>query len=380
MEAWAVFCTASNARGAYGKSTAYTSLAIREAMTAEDDASGRPDALTIPSWIREPVAQVARKLYAYYLECNKVQHAAVLERLVVDKRMRRVWSELFKHRRNQYQKTDALLYPTYLLWIDSKAPQDHQDAAIWSLLHHAVNNAVNKVRVITRKELETVRHNVSAEVVALRIAATVLRRYGKKAIVEDVEAAADDEAVKAPAEEVAALRTAATVLRRYGKKAVAEEVARYLEEMLPKMEASRLVVDRNTDSAQARCFCILFIDFCRQLFGRSLYRVTGIVASVALEQKITDQAVRSWCKRSAQASAPHTAKAACIKFLQTLLANGRIEVADITTEALAAGLLAEGRRLKDNKPMRDARAALKIQTRRVGFGKGARYFWALPRA
>jgi hypothetical protein len=28
--------------------------------------------------------------------------------------------------------------------------------------------------------------------------------------------------------------------------------------------------------------------------------------------------------------------------------------------------------------MRDARAVLEIETHRDGFGKGARYFWALP--
>jgi putative DNA primase/helicase len=74
----------------------------------------------------------------------------------------------------------------------------------------------------------------------------------------------------------------------------------------------------------------------------------------------------------------HTAKSDCIEFLQTVLANGWAEGADIAAEALAAGLHAEGKQLKDNKPMRDARAALTVETHRDGFGKGARYFWALP--
>jgi hypothetical protein len=77
-------------------------------------------------------------------------------------------------------------------------------------------------------------------------------------------------------------------------------------------------------------------------------------------------------------SAPQTAKADCIEFLQTVLAGGWVEVADVTAEAISAGLHGEGKQLKDNKPMRDARAFLKIETKRDGFGKGARYFWALP--
>jgi putative DNA primase/helicase len=77
-------------------------------------------------------------------------------------------------------------------------------------------------------------------------------------------------------------------------------------------------------------------------------------------------------------AAPQTAKADCIDFLKTVLADGWVEVAEITAEAVAAGLHEDGKQLKDNKPMRDARAALKAETQRDGFGKGARYFWALP--
>jgi putative DNA primase/helicase len=75
---------------------------------------------------------------------------------------------------------------------------------------------------------------------------------------------------------------------------------------------------------------------------------------------------------------PQTAKAECVDFLKAVLADGWVEVAEITAEAVAAGLHEERKQLKDNKPMRDARAALKVETQRDGFGKGARYFWALP--
>ena len=61
-----------------------------------------------------------------------------------------------------------------------------------------------------------------------------------------------------------------------------------------------------------------------------------------------------------------------------MLADGWVEVANITAEAISAGLLGEGKQLKDNKPMRDAKAALKVEAHRDGFGKGARWFWVLP--
>lgn len=81
---------------------------------------------------------------------------------------------------------------------------------------------------------------------------------------------------------------------------------------------------------------------------------------------------------NASGDVPNTAKGECIDFLQNILAGGWMEVADITAEAISAGLHSEGRELKDNKPMRAARSALRIETKREGFGKGAKYFWAFP--
>jgi putative DNA primase/helicase len=75
---------------------------------------------------------------------------------------------------------------------------------------------------------------------------------------------------------------------------------------------------------------------------------------------------------------PHTAKSECVEFLQNVLAGGWMEVADIAAEAISAGLHSDGKELKDNKPMRTARSTLRIETKRMGFGKGARYFWAFP--
>ena len=70
-----------------------------------------------------------------------------------------------------------------------------------------------------------------------------------------------------------------------------------------------------------------------------------------------------------------TAKMECERFLEEILSNGWMAVSDIAAEAVAAGLHPEGKEIQNNKSMRSARAALKIQTPREGFGKGARYFW-----
>jgi hypothetical protein len=226
-------------------------------MTAEDSTS-----LTVPTWVPEPVARAARTLREHYLKSNNVKHNAVLERLIADERMRRFWKEFSRHRREQHQKTDAFLRSANVLWIDSEAPQDHQNAAMNSLLNFAVNLAVNAPRVITPKELETVRSGMLDKVAALRLAADEIRRYG-------------------PSQAAAAKAN--------------DDIARNLEEQLSKMEASPLVVHRDTGDAQARCFCILFTDYCRQLFGSPLYGITAIIANVALEREITARTVEGWC-------------------------------------------------------------------------------------
>jgi hypothetical protein len=225
-------------------------------MVAEDSTS-----LTVPTWVPEPVAQAARALHDHHLKANNVKSCA-LQRLVADERMRRVWGELSKRRRERYQKTDVFQYCANLPWVDTDAPQDHQDAAMASLLYFAVNHAGNAPRVITRKELETVRGKEHDKVAALGVAADEIRLYGPS--------------------QAAAVK-------------VIEDHARNLEEQLSKMEASPLVVERDTGDAQARCFCILFAGRCRQLFGSPLYGITAIVASVALGREITDRAAREWC-------------------------------------------------------------------------------------
>jgi putative DNA primase/helicase len=104
----------------------------------------------------------------------------------------------------------------------------------------------------------------------------------------------------------------------------------------------------------------------------------GPASAVAWENLPVTRTADEVMAANAGTSAPHTAKADCIEFLQIVLASGWISTTDIAAEAISAGLHAEGKQLRDNKPLREARTALKVEIRRDGFGKGAAYFWALP--
>ena len=106
--------------------------------------------------------------------------------------------------------------------------------------------------------------------------------------------------------------------------------------------------------------------------------IDAVASAVSWESAPVTSTADGVMAANAGGNATSTAKGDCIEFLENILAGGWTEVADITAEAISAGLHTQGKELKDNKPMRAARSTLKIETKREGFGKGARYFWAFP--
>jgi hypothetical protein len=59
--------------------------------------------LLIPEWVPDDIATKARELHQAHAECPIAR--AVIERLTTDPRMRRVWDELAKQRREKHQRT-----------------------------------------------------------------------------------------------------------------------------------------------------------------------------------------------------------------------------------------------------------------------------------
>jgi hypothetical protein len=65
-------------------------------------------------------------------------------------------------------------------------------------------------------------------------------------------------------------------------------------------------------------------------------------------------------------------------FLKQALADGEKTVVALQEKARAAGLLGERQTITDSKSFRSAKAALGVRSHRIGFGRGATWFWALP--
>ena len=226
-------------------------------MTRDDGVGRARDALTIPSWVPEPVAQVAS--VAHRLKSG--EYTVVLQRLLVDPRMPRVWRELARRKRRNYRSTEAFLHSSKLEWVNSDDPADSQSSAMTSLLYFALNLALDSPRVMTRQELEGLRRKVLEEASTLRIAAKSIHR-------------------RAPSQAAAVQ--------------VNIDTARACEALLERTGKNRLIVQRDSGDAQTRCFAILFAERCHELFGSPLYGVTAIVTSVALGCPVTARAARGW--------------------------------------------------------------------------------------
>jgi hypothetical protein len=205
-------------------------------------------ALTIPPWVPDAVSNAARALCADAVKRGDVESLEVLKRLVTDRQMRRVWKELIKQTK---ELTTTFLHTAKPTW-DFDNGVDRQATAMASLLYLAVNLVMDDPTVMTRRQVEIQRRRVLDE--------------AARALAQGDSAAARDHEAKA-------VRWAAAA-------------------------ETRLVVERDTGDAQARCFAIVFADQCRQLFGSPLYWVTATVGSVSLGRKLTTRRVRGWVQHN----------------------------------------------------------------------------------
>jgi hypothetical protein len=81
--------------------------------------------LSFPSWFPECIEADARHLHTRAIATGPAWKVAMIERLVGDDRMKRVWAELFQRKRDEkYQKTDRFEHSaTLALQVDAVTAQ-----------------------------------------------------------------------------------------------------------------------------------------------------------------------------------------------------------------------------------------------------------------
>jgi putative DNA primase/helicase len=120
----------------------------------------------------------------------------------------------------------------------------------------------------------------------------------------------------------------------------------------------------------------------RGLAFRYLQRIVGdgIVASVIdwegdYVARTADEALSATEQGSEAGSA--TAKEQAIELLRSVLTDGPRSVKDVESEAVAAGLHEAGKPIGQNKPLRDARKALRVESKKSG-AHSAGWVWMPP--
>jgi len=171
--------------------------------------------------------------------------------------MRGAWEQLTKRKRDSSR---AYYHPAKLDWGSDDVMR--QAIAIGSLLYLAVNLAVTKNRVMTQCKLRAARNESEDNAEKLRHVAQL----------SSIPEALLEALLKDAQEQLA----------------MASKLGKLIS------SSSKLLVERDTGDAQARCFAILFSDKCKRLFGMPLYGVTATTASVALQREVTPRAVREW--------------------------------------------------------------------------------------
>jgi hypothetical protein len=266
----AVYVTSQEARAqARNRHRHRPRLQPRLRRTATVDGAGQPVVFTHPPWVPTPVAQAALVLRAdhlkHHVKCDSCEYILVLESLLTNWRMKVVWKELSKRRRENYRSTKAFKYQSQLSWIGPDDADSSQNNAMRSLLYFVLNHAVNGARVMTRAEVLMLHSRLLNEAETLRTAATLIRRRNPN---QAAAAQVNDDTARACEADAA---------------------------LLAADESNRLVVERRRGDGQARCFAILLAGRFRQLFGSPMYGLTATVVSVALRRQITNRAVREWC-------------------------------------------------------------------------------------
>ncbi len=119
--------------------------------------------LDVPTWVPPTVAHQARMLYDQAAEANVHEAMVLIERLSIDPRMKRVWDELRKGRRQNHKPTAEFFYAATLPHgrhrgelhcFSVRAGPARQGVAAGLLFHQAVSFRLLGAQAVPRRRLD----------------------------------------------------------------------------------------------------------------------------------------------------------------------------------------------------------------------------------
>jgi len=218
-----------------------------------DPAIGGNKALVFPPWFPAYLEPEARRLYAKAVGLGFKWKIAMVERLVSDSRMHRVWRELSEHKRDRdYRGTDIF---------------EHQATPPLILRSGVTNDAIQQTAI---RELFCVTASIAESFELLSERWSVERAVKLRADADRLHAGQPRKICSALAK----------------KLIVAAEAYEQAERLKP-LSRARLVRPVTEIAA-----------FMKERFGSTMYALTATLASVALDLKITPSNVREWVGRN----------------------------------------------------------------------------------
>jgi len=234
--------------------------------------------LRIPAWVPKQVADKARE---FARRDPPVISPARLKALATNKRMKWVWRELSKRQGNGYY------HPVRALPKKLAPVVDWQAAGMAFLFSQVIEivraELFRTMMTASRKETETARDAYASTAGNLRSLAQTFAEVAARHI---------------PADYPDPHRVEAFLRRDAEQRRKLIEAAEVLEELVQiEQEAAAEFPKRDRNNASARRVTGELVKSCRIIFGKSLFGVVAIIASIVLESKISESTIRGWYPR-----------------------------------------------------------------------------------
>jgi hypothetical protein len=245
-----------------------------------------PLPLQVPSWVPPIVAELARRTWL----SNKskverkgpvppyIEHAdKLLNRLVCDKRMRRVWRELSRRRRD-----GEFMYPAKGSEPEKDKDTRQNEAMVLLFCQSAVRALLSqREEVVTCQKAEQRHKELLDKAKQLRVDANGL-------FLQSIYRSPLSSSTLSYCDLVQRLRDldhAAQILESYAAENLVFEM--------------KTALKRDRGDGDIRWTALGLAETCRILFDSPLYGVTATIMSVALGRDINTRTVRQWCAHPA---------------------------------------------------------------------------------
>jgi hypothetical protein len=280
--------------------------------------AAQAEEITIPAWVPEIIKNTVFQI----IKPTDEKEWATLKRLLTDKRMKGVWNEITKHRRDlsTYQTTEERFHKPSDVTIGMQVIEDQLhpvkadfNTALQNFFYVAYDLAANPVDLLTRDEvMEIYGEFADVSLRSVQLAALLRKLFSRHpGLIPTINiwrsrnpdlkhfGLSRDLVSKPPLgvdDFIEQLEECGRFFQSRHLMSTFEPVPPFNHVVRFKPEGKRPVVTRRTTHDKTRAYVLALAKTCKTTFGTYLYRVVATVASVALRERTTGEYVRKAVK------------------------------------------------------------------------------------